>query len=182
MRRRFIALPLAALASLALASVAMAGGWAQVTIKDRPVDPVAGQETTIELNVHQHGITPVSWPTLTVVATDATSGAVIRTEAEAQGPAGSYVATMVFPSAGEWALTFESAELEMAGSFAMNVAPGVIAAQAAVQAGAAAPVASTFDVMPLLLLLVAAAIALAIAGVALRSRGAAGGARVSART
>ena len=36
MRNRLIALPLAALFSLALASVALAGGWAQVTVNDVP--------------------------------------------------------------------------------------------------------------------------------------------------
>ena len=165
MRHRLIALPLAVLATLAFVSVALAGGWAQVTVKDAPVDPPAGGETTINLNVLQHGVTPVSWPGLTVVATDATSGAVVRAEAQAKGPEGSYVATIVFPSAGEWTLTFDSAELEMEGSVAMNVAP----AAAAVQPETATPAASTFDAMPLLILLIAAAVALAIAGLIVRS-------------
>jgi hypothetical protein len=178
MRHPLIALPLAALAGLVLASVALAGGSAQVTVESGPVDPVAGDETTIDLRVLQHGVTPVSWPTLTVVATDASSGAVVRTEAEAEGPEGSYVAAITFPSAGEWTLTFDSAELEMAGSVSLNVAPAV----AAVQPGASAQAASTFDGMPLLLLLVAAAVALAIVGLAVRSRGGAGDAPVSART
>jgi len=177
MRQPLIALPLAALASLALASVAVAGGWAQVTVTDVPTDPPAGGGTPIELRVLQHGVTPVSWPTLTVVATDATSDAVVRTEAEATGPEGSYVATIVFPSAGEWTLTFESAELEMAGSVAISVAPLI----AAVQPGATAPAPSAFDATPLLLVIVAAAIALAIAGLALRSRGVEGDRRVSVK-
>jgi hypothetical protein len=178
MRHRFIALPLAVLASLALASVALAGGWAQVTVKEAPIDPPAGGETTINLNVLQHGVTPVSWPTLNVVATDATSGAVVRAEAQAQGPVGSYVATIVFPRAGDWTLTFDSAELEMEGSVAMSVAaPAVAAAGLA----AAAPAASTFDAMPLLLLLVVVAAALAIAGLALRGRAASANTRVPVR-
>jgi len=167
MGHRFIALPLATLVTLALASVALAGGWAQVTVKDAPIDPPAGGETTINLDVLQHGVTPVSWPHLTVVATDSTSGAVVRTEAQAKGPEGSYVATIVFPRAGEWTLTFDSAELEIAGSVAVDVAPPVVTAQAAV----AAPATAAFDVMALLLVLFLATGALAIAGLALRSRG-----------
>jgi len=176
MTNRYIALPLAALAGLALASVAVAGGWAQVTVKDAPVDPVAGGETAINLDVLQHGVTPVSWPHLTVVATDAASGVVVRAEAEAKGLTGSYVSTIAFPSAGEWTLTFDSAELDMAGSVAISVAPPMAAAQPAAAA------ASTFDAMPLLFLLVAAAVALAIAGLVLRNGRAAGATRVSVRT
>ena len=178
MRRRFIAQPVAALASLALASVALAGGWAQVTVDSPPVDPPAGGETTIEMRVLQHGVTPVSWPALTVVATDATSGAVVQSAARANGPVGIYVATMILPSAGEWTLTFDSAELDMAGSLSLNVAPAV----ATVQTAVAAPAAATFDFVPLMLALFAAALALAIAGLVLRSRGRTRDTRVSAST
>src|SRR4051794_4806583 len=108
MRRRFLALPIAMVACFTLAPVTVAGGWAQVTVKDVPTDPPAGGQTLINLNVLQHGVTPVSWPHLTVIATEATSGMVVRTQAQAEGAEGSYVATMVFPSAGEWALKFDS--------------------------------------------------------------------------
>lgn len=179
MRHRSIALSLALLATFAVASVAASGGWAQVSAINIPVDPPAGEQATIQLNVLQHGVTPVSWPGLTVVATDATSGAVIRAAATASGPEGSYVATLVFPSAGEWTLTFESADLIMEGAAAMHVAPPVVAAPAT---GTAPATASAFDVMPLLLALLAGFAALAIGGVVLRNRGAAAGNRVSART
>jgi hypothetical protein len=173
---RLIALPFALLACLCLATVALAGGWAQVTASDVPADPVAGEETTIGLNVHQHGVTPVSWPSLTVIATDAGSNTVVRTRARAEGPEGSYVATIVFPSAGEWTLSFDSAELGMDGSVSMTVAQP----EAAAQTNAAAT-AATFDALPLLLL-GAATIALAIAGLVLKSRAAYVATRVSART
>ena len=178
MRSRSIALPLGLLASLLAASVAVAGGWAQVTGTNVPVDPQAGEEATVDFNVLQHGMTPVSWPGLTVIATDAKSGAVVRADAQAKGPEGSYVATIVFPSAGEWSLTFESADLHMEGSVAVHVMPPVAAAQA----GAAASSAAAFDVLPLVLVLLAAAVALIVAGQVLRSRGASGDARVSAGT
>ena len=178
MLHRLTALPLAVLASLALASAAFAGGWAQVTVMDAPTDPPAGGGTPIELSVLQHGVTPVSWPTLTVVATDATSGTVVRAEAEAKGAEGSYIATVVFPSAGEWTLTFESAELDMSGSAAVSVAPPMVAAQPV----AAATAASNLDAAPLLFLLIAAAVAVAVAGFALKGRRALGTRQVSVRT
>ena len=178
MRNRSISLASAVLASILVASVATAGGWAQVTGTNIPDDPQAGEEATIEVNVFQHGVTPVSWPGLTVVATDAKSGSVVRAEAQAKGPEGSYVATIVFPSAGEWTLTFVSKDLEMEGSLAMTVAPPVAAAAA----GTAASTAQAFDVLPLVLVLLAAALALVIAGQILRSRGASGDTRVSAGT
>jgi hypothetical protein len=175
MRHRSIALPLAVLASFAIASVVVAGGWAQVTATNVPVDPPVGEEATIEMDVLQHGITPVSWPGLTVIATDAASGTVVRADARAVGAAGSYVATIVFPSAGDWTLTFTSTDLVMEGSVSMRVAPPVAAAPG----GAGTPAA---DVLPLLLALLAAAVILVIGGAALQRRGGSAGARLSART
>ena len=167
MRHRSIALPLAVLALFAVASIAFAGGWAQVNVTNVPADPPPGEETTIQLNVLQHGMTPVSWPGLTVVATDATTGAVVRVAAKASGPEGAYAATLVFPSAGEWRLTFESPNLLMEGSAAIHVAN---------------PAAAAFNAMPLLLTMLAAFAVLAIGGLALRGRAASAGSRVSVRT
>lgn len=177
MRHGSIALPLAALASLAFATVVVAGGWAQVSARNVPLDPPAGQQTTIELKVLQHGVTPVSWPRLTIIASDATSGAVLRTEAMAKGPEGTYVATLVFPSEGEWTLAFESKDLVMQGSVTMQIAAPVAAAAAASGAAAAG-----LDVMPLAFVVLVAAVVLALAGMVLRSRGALRGTRLSPRT
>lgn len=178
MRTRPTAMALSLLASLVVASVAAAGGWAQVTGTNVPTDPQAGEEATIGLNVLQHGVTPVSWPGLTVVATDATTGTVIRAVAQAKGPEGSYVATIVFPSAGKWTLTFDSKDLVMEGLVSMTVA---LPAAAALP-GAAAATAPAFDVVPLVLVLLAAVVSLLIVGQMLRNRGASGDPRVSAGT
>ena len=167
MRNRLIALPLAALALLALTTAVLAGGWAQVTVQDPPVDPPVGGETTINLEVLQHGVTAVSWPALTVVATNTDSGDVMRTKAEAEGPEGNYVATLSFPSAGEWTLTYESPELVMEGSLAMNVAPAVVAAAPATATSATTSGAGP-DLMPLALVLLGAVLAVAIGGLLLR--------------
>ena len=81
MRSRSIALSLALLAGLAVPrSQPPAAGPRSPSRTLRSTRP-QGQEATIDLRVLQHGKTPVSWPAITVVATDATSGAVIRAKA-----------------------------------------------------------------------------------------------------
>ena len=130
MRRRSLPLLLALIAGAGIAATALGGGWAQVTATDVPVDPPAGTEATIGLTVLQHGETAVSWPTLAVVATDAATGTVVRTDARPEGPLGSYIATISFPSAGDWSLAFESNDLIMEGSAVVRVAAAVAAAAA----------------------------------------------------
>jgi hypothetical protein len=115
--------PFPLLGTLALATAALAGGWAQVTFTDAPVDPPAGVGTPIGFRVMQHGQTPVSWPEITVVATDSESGVVVRAAARAEGPTGQYVATINFPTEGDWTLTFESSDLIMEGTATMQVSP-----------------------------------------------------------
>lgn len=188
MRHRAIALPLAMLATLVLASVAVAGGWAQVSAKNVPVDPPAGEPTTIELAVSQHGVTAVSWPDLTVIATNEASGEVVRVAAEAKGAVGTYVATIVFPSEGAWTLTFDSTDLEMAGWSTVQVAVPAVAAPGAGTPNQATTPAT--DVMVLVLVLFVLVVGAGIVALGLRSRRAPAGTpvaassdtRVSART
>ena len=187
MRHRTIALPLALLASLALASVAVAGGWAQVTARTAPVDPPAGEPTAIGFSVSQHGVTPVSWPDLTVIATNETTGDTFRTKAEAKGPAGSYEATLTFPGAGEWTLTFDSNDLIMEGWTRLQVQPSSVAAPAApggagAQNPTTAPAAPATDVMLVVLVLFVLAVGLGVAALGFRGRNATGDARLSVRT
>ena len=198
MLRRLIAFPLAALASLLLASVALAGGWAEVTVKDTPVDPPAGGGTPIEMSVLQHGVTPVSWPHLSVIATDEASGSMFKTDAQTKGPEGTYVATIVFPKAGDWTLSFDSPELEMSGTAAISVIPAVVAAPViqappavaapqqpvtAPQAGAATPATSALDPVALLGVLILASLIVAFAATLFfKGRRAIGETRVTVRT
>ena len=174
-----LALPLAALAALALASTALAGGWAQVTVPNLPTDPPAGGETVIDLTVLQHGVTAVSWPRLTVVATDAISGAAIAAQAKASGPDGHYTATLTFPSAGEWTLSFMSPDLVMDGTATLSVAEAIVVAPPAAATPAAA--APAFELMPWALLLLVGAIAIAFLAAFLRAREGAMAGRVPVR-
>jgi hypothetical protein len=181
MLRRLLPLPLAGLACLALASAALAGGWAQVTVPNLPTDPPAGEETTIELNVLQHGVTAVSWPQITVIATNEATDEVTAAQATASGPEGHYTETLTFPSEGEWTLSFVSPELVMDGTTTLSVGPAIVAA-----APAAAAASASYDLLPLaLVLIVALFAAIAIAAVVMRSRDGARAARatrVTART
>lgn len=162
MRRRLGSSIVTMLAVLVFAGGAQAGGWARVTVTGLPADPAAGEVTAIELDVLQHGQTPVSWPTLTVVATDG-SGAVVRAGATPHGPVGSYVATIVFPAAGAWRLSFESTDLIMEGTAAVDVMPAIASASAV---GRPSPVE-----LPAVGLVAALAIAAGLAAaVALRER------------
>jgi hypothetical protein len=136
-RRPFVALLVAMVASLVMTSAAVAGGWATVTLADPPAEPTAGGETTLGLTVLQHGETPVSWPRITVVATDAATGATIRAEAQpTAGQTGRYTATLTFPTGGSWTLAYESADLIMDGTATLAVAASAAAAPAAASATA----------------------------------------------
>lgn len=130
--RRILAIPLAIVAALVMAAAALAGGWATVAMTDPPTEPTAGGETAIDLTVLQHGETAVSWPRITVVATDAATGATVRAEAQATpGAMGRYTATLTFPTDGSWTLTYESPDLIMDGTATLAVAAPAAAAPAA---------------------------------------------------
>lgn len=177
MTHRLLPLPLAALAALALASTAVAGGWAQVTVPNPPADPPAGEATTIELNVLQHGVTAVSWPRITVVATNQATGEATAAQAKASGPEGHYTANLTFPSEGQWTISFVSPELQMDGSAVLSVAPPLV-----VVPPAPAATAPAFDLVPVAAVVLAALfLAIALGAVAMRSRETARQ-RVAART
>ena len=181
MLRRLLPLPIAALAALTLASTALAGGWAQVTVPNLPTDPPAGTETLIDLTVMQHGVTAVSWPILTVVATNSTTDEAVAAVAKASGPAGHYTATLIFPSEGNWTLSFMSPELIMDGTATLAVAAPIVVAPPVVQPSTPTAAAPAFELMPWALLLVVGAIAIASLAAFLRAREAMGVGRLPVR-
>jgi hypothetical protein len=130
--RRFIALPLAVLASIAFAASVLAGGWATVTVSDPPAEPTAGSTTTLDLTVLQHGVTPVSWLAITVVATNAETGATVAGPAKASGATGHYTVSLTFPTEGSWTIAYASNDLLMEGGQELAVAPAVVAATSSV--------------------------------------------------
>lgn len=123
-RRHLMAGPTAAIASMLIATVALAGGWATVTVADPDSDPVAGGTAVLDLTVLQHGQTPVSWPRITVIATLGGSDATIRAAAVPSGVEGHYTVSLTLPVEGRWALTFDSADLMMQGRRTVGVVAG----------------------------------------------------------
>jgi hypothetical protein len=133
--RRLFAIPFAVSASLVLATAVLAGGWASVAISDPPADPTAGGETVIDLTVLQHGVTPINWIGLTVVATNGATGETVSATAQPIRQ-GEYQARLTFPSAGDWSLAFTSGDLMVEGTGALAIAVGAPAPIAGVASGA----------------------------------------------
>src|SRR5688572_23453128 len=92
--------------SLVLAPPAAAGGAATVSVVGPATAPVAGVPWPLELEVLQHGVTPIDWERVSLVARDLASGLVTSANGRADGKVGRYVADVVFPEAGEWTLEF----------------------------------------------------------------------------
>jgi hypothetical protein len=173
MRRRSALLSLLLLpGSLALATAVAAGGMAIITVTDVPPEPTPGEDTTIGFLVMQHGETAVSWPKITLVATESSSGTVVLAPSRAEGGPGEYVSSIVFPTAGDWRLTFDSPDLQMEGSALVHVPEPVVAAPVVSSASetAAAATPATDDVLPIVVALAFIAVAMGVAGLALRGR------------
>jgi len=178
-KRALLTVPLALLAVLVFAGAALAGGWASVTMADPPSDIPPGEETSVELTVLQHGKTPVDWPKITVVATNADSGAVVRSEAHpVSGKLGRYAAALTLPTAGEWEITYQSNELVMDGTATLDViaaapvaAPAIPATTTTVATSPAAGQSSSLLLPALFSILALSALsAMAIFGVVLFRR------------
>lgn len=85
---------------LLLASPAMAGGWAVITLDELSGEIVAGEPFEIGFTVRQHGVTPLDG--LTPIVSARQPGSSVTEQAQAQGKTGHYVATLSFPQGGEW--------------------------------------------------------------------------------
>jgi hypothetical protein len=172
MRRRSPLLSLLLLpGSLALATAVAAGGMAIITVTDVPPEPTPGEDTTIGFLVMQHGETAVSWPKITLVATESSSWTVVLAPSRAEGGPGEYVSSIVFPTAGDWRLTFDSRDLQMEGSAIVHVPEPVVAAPVVSSASETATAATpATDVLPIVVALASVAVAMGVAGLALRGR------------
>jgi len=100
MRTRTTAAVLAIIGLLALPAGAFAGGWATVGLSSTPDRLGPGQTWNVELEILQHGRTPLEGihPTVTITAGDAA-----RTfQTRPAGRPGVYRAAVTFPDAGTW--------------------------------------------------------------------------------
>jgi hypothetical protein len=101
MRRLALALAVAGL--LSSSATAHAGGWANVKLSGLPpVSPSAGQTWTVDLDIKQHGVTPMSdiRPAILLRAADGTD---TRFAARPTDKVGVYRATVRWPS-GRWTM------------------------------------------------------------------------------
>jgi hypothetical protein len=93
-------------AALVVPATAGAGGWATVGFAPLPDDVEPGQTWKPEITILQHGVTPLDGlsPTVTIIGAEGEE----VFAAIAAGEPGKYVADVVFPSAGSWAITIDS--------------------------------------------------------------------------
>lgn len=102
---------------LALVPVALAGGWATITIDEMPGQLRAGEPWSIDFTVLQHGQTPVHdlGPNIpvepTFVATNAATGEEVVAVARPDKEVGRFTLEVTLPSEGEWAWTIYPAPL-----------------------------------------------------------------------
>ena len=106
MRRLTLVLAVFALGLAALATPALAGGWAVTTFDDMPSQFVSGKEYALGYTIRQHGATPVN-VTKTEILAVAVSGRTLSFPGKSDGAVGHYVATVFFPTGGtyRWQVT-----------------------------------------------------------------------------
>lgn len=89
--------------ALATAASAVAGGFATVGLNSQPPDGGGpGSTWDVTLNVLQHGVTPLSGISPTIVIRNLDTGATETFAATPTGEPGKYAAKVVFATAGRW--------------------------------------------------------------------------------
>ncbi|HEX5166143.1 MAG TPA: hypothetical protein VFV93_12155 [Thermomicrobiales bacterium] len=117
MRRLITSLVLALVAILAMASTAVAGGWATVEM-DKPVTQIEVNEPmTLDFTLLQHGVTPTDWTTTYVEARNNETGETLRFDAIAGSEVGRWTVDVTFPSAGTWHWAIKTEELAVEDTF-----------------------------------------------------------------
>jgi hypothetical protein len=91
---------LAGFAALLAVPAAQAGGWATVRMAPPPAGIEADETWTAQLTVLRHGVTPTNGATPSITIRGASGSQTFR--AKPAGTAGTYVAHVVFPTAGSW--------------------------------------------------------------------------------
>jgi cytochrome c2 len=80
----------------------MAGGWAVVTLNSLPTNVVAETPFAVGFAVRQHGQHLIGGLTPQITAVHLETHETVTVQAEAEGQAGHYAATITLPSAGQW--------------------------------------------------------------------------------
>jgi hypothetical protein len=159
MWRRIAIVLVLALASLAMAGVALAGGWAVITLDSLPGASVqAGETISLGFMVRQHGETPVHFvefmgnepvrPVLTAV--NQATGEKIRAEAIPDKTLGHFTVEFALPSEGEWSWSISPSPLEGTLELEPLTATAAAVTVPQVQAVSAAPVVAAAAAAPAL--------------------------------
>jgi hypothetical protein len=123
-------LSLAVLAALVavLAGAVAAGNYAETSIVDgADTPPTAGEERELRVLLLQHGITPVDHGSVELTAWLPGTDERISVMATSTG-AGEWVATVTFPTAGDWQLRITHSEFETPPALAFAVGSSLAAA------------------------------------------------------
>jgi hypothetical protein len=135
MRRRTLIGPIAALLLAALAAGPVAaGGWAEAKADGIGSGGDSGDgggltegaEQEIGFRLLQHGVTPVDFGRVMVVATNSETGEAVRAPAAHVG-GGRWEATISFPEAGSWQLSVEHSDLLVSNLPIVEVAAAPVA-------------------------------------------------------
>jgi len=151
---RSVLVVLMAAAALVLPATAAAGGWATVELSSTPDGMNAGEPWVVDLEILQHGHTPLAGLQPSVTITERRSGAARVVDAHPAGPRGTYRARVVFPTAGTWSYVVDD------GFTQRHSFPPVTIG------GAAAAATGGGDDKPWAALALAAAVGLLVAGLA----------------
>jgi hypothetical protein len=92
---------------LLLAVVAIAGGWAIITLNEFPDYAVAGKPLDLTFSVRQHGVTLLPGLQPKVQATT-TSGLQAKASVKPTANRGEYTTALTLPQPGEWTITISS--------------------------------------------------------------------------
>jgi mono/diheme cytochrome c family protein len=92
---------------LILTGVALAGGWAFITLNEFPDYAVAGKPLNLTFSVRQHGVTLLPGLQPKVLATT-TSGLQAKAGVKSTSNRGEYTTSLTLPEAGEWTITIAS--------------------------------------------------------------------------
>ena len=134
MRARWIAAAVAA-GLLALPAGALAGGWATVSLSSTPEGLGPGDPWLVELEILQHGRTPLDGVEPSILLTDSGTGRTEYVAAKPTGRPGVYEARAVFPEAGRWTYAVDDGFSRVHDYPAVDIGGSVASAPAAADSG-----------------------------------------------
>jgi Cytochrome c len=83
-------------------STAHAGGWGVTTLDAWPQNVVVGKPVTVSFTIRQHGIHVITWVQPEFVFRNVSTQETFQVKATTRERLPRFIATMTFPSAGEW--------------------------------------------------------------------------------